>query len=110
MAMFQTLKLLPSHILGIEGELLGVLGFGLIGLILVALPFLDRRRCGGKKFAPRGGGIRDSADCLFHYPDVSRIYDESDEMINSEHSVPASPALSSMQSVFYRDRYIVESN
>ena len=29
MAMFQTLKLLPSHILGFEGELLGVLGFGI---------------------------------------------------------------------------------
>jgi cytochrome b6 len=42
MAMFQTLKLLPSHILGIEGELLGVVGFGLIGLILIAIPFLDR--------------------------------------------------------------------
>ena len=43
MAMFQTLKLLPAHILGIEGELLGVLGFGIIGLTLVAMPFLDRR-------------------------------------------------------------------
>ena len=43
MAMFQTLKLLPAHILGIEGELLGVLGFGIIGLILMAMPFLDRR-------------------------------------------------------------------
>jgi len=42
MAMFQTLKLLPSHILGIEGELLGVLGFGLLGAILIAMPFLDR--------------------------------------------------------------------
>jgi cytochrome b6 len=42
MAMFQTLKLLPSHILGIEGELLGVLAFGLVGLILIAIPFLDR--------------------------------------------------------------------
>jgi cytochrome b6 len=42
MAMFQTLKFLPSHILGIEGELLGVLGFGIIGLILIGLPFLDR--------------------------------------------------------------------
>ena len=31
MAMFQTLKLLPSHVLGFEGELLGVLVFGLIG-------------------------------------------------------------------------------
>lgn len=48
MAMFQTLKLLPSHILGIEGELLGVLGFGVIGLILVAMPFLDRRATWGK--------------------------------------------------------------
>jgi cytochrome b6 len=42
MAMFQTLKLLPSYILGIEGELLGVLGFGAIGLALIIVPFLDR--------------------------------------------------------------------
>jgi cytochrome b6 len=42
MAMFQTLKLLPSYIFGVEGELLGVLGFGLIGLVLIAVPFLDR--------------------------------------------------------------------
>jgi cytochrome b6 len=48
MAMFQTLKLLPGHILGIEGELLGVLGFGLIGVILIALPFLDRSGLPGK--------------------------------------------------------------
>jgi cytochrome b6 len=48
MAMFQTLKLLPSHILGIEGELLGVLAFGLIGLILIAIPFLDRQAGVGK--------------------------------------------------------------
>jgi cytochrome b6 len=48
MAMFQTLKLLPSHILGVEGELLGVLGFGLIGVILIAMPFLDRRAMGAK--------------------------------------------------------------
>jgi cytochrome b6 len=48
MAMFQTLKLLPSHVLGIEGELLGVLGFGLIGLILIAMPFLDRQAVLGK--------------------------------------------------------------
>jgi cytochrome b6 len=43
MAMFQTLKLLPGHILGIEGELLGVLGFGVIGLLLILIPFLDRQ-------------------------------------------------------------------
>lgn len=48
MAMFQTLKLLPGHILGIEGELLGVLGFGLVGVILIALPFLDRSGQPGK--------------------------------------------------------------
>jgi len=48
MAMFQTLKLLPAHILGIEGELLGVLGFALIGLILIAMPFLDRGAAWGK--------------------------------------------------------------
>ena len=48
MAMFQTLKLLPSHILGVEGELLGVLGFGLIGFILIAMPFLDRHAMGAK--------------------------------------------------------------
>ena len=48
MAMFQTLKLLPGHILGIEGELLGVLAFGVIGLVLIAMPFLDRNASPGK--------------------------------------------------------------
>jgi cytochrome b6 len=43
MFMFQTLKYLPGHILGIEGELVGVLGFGLVGLFLLLIPFLDRR-------------------------------------------------------------------
>jgi cytochrome b6 len=43
LAMFHTLKLLPSHILGIEGEKLGVLTFGLAAALLVAVPFLDRR-------------------------------------------------------------------
>jgi cytochrome b6 len=41
--MFHTLKLLPSHILGIEGERLGVLAFGLAAAVLVIVPFLDRR-------------------------------------------------------------------
>ena len=48
MAMFQTLKVLPSHVLGVEGELLGVLGFGSIGLLLIFLPFLDRRSAAGQ--------------------------------------------------------------
>lgn len=43
LAMFHTLKLLPSHVLGIEGELLGVMGFGLAALALIVVPFLDRR-------------------------------------------------------------------
>jgi cytochrome b6 len=43
LAMFQVLKLLPSHVLGLEGEMLGVLGFGLAAMLLLFLPFLDRR-------------------------------------------------------------------
>ena len=42
LAMFQVLKLLPSHIVGIEGEVLGVLGFGVAAVVLLTLPFLDR--------------------------------------------------------------------
>jgi cytochrome b6 len=48
MAMFQTLKLLPSYILGIEGELLGVLAFGVVGLVLILIPFLERRKVSGQ--------------------------------------------------------------
>jgi cytochrome b6 len=48
-AMFQTLKLLPAHVLGIEGELWGVLVFGLVGLVLICMPFLDRRAASGKR-------------------------------------------------------------
>jgi cytochrome b6 len=40
--MFQTLRMLPSHILGLEGELVGVIGIGLAALLWVAVPFLDR--------------------------------------------------------------------
>jgi quinol-cytochrome oxidoreductase complex cytochrome b subunit len=43
MFMFQTLKYLPAHILWFEGEVVGILGFGLAGLILLLVPFLDRR-------------------------------------------------------------------
>ncbi len=49
MYMFQTLKLLPSYILGIEGELVGVLAFGLVGLVLVLMPFFDRGTALGRK-------------------------------------------------------------
>jgi cytochrome b6 len=43
LAMFHTLKLLPSHILGFEGEQLGIIAFGLAAAALVVVPFLDKR-------------------------------------------------------------------
>lgn len=48
MFMFQTLKYLPAHILGIEGELVGFLGFGLGGVFVLLVPFLDRRTARGQ--------------------------------------------------------------
>ena len=43
LAMFHTLKLLPPHILGFEGEMLGVMTFSLAAVVLLLVPFLDRR-------------------------------------------------------------------
>jgi cytochrome b6 len=40
--MFQTLKYLPAHVLGLEGELLGILGIGVAALVWFLVPFLDR--------------------------------------------------------------------
>jgi quinol-cytochrome oxidoreductase complex cytochrome b subunit len=48
MFMFQTLKYLPARILGIDGEVVGVLGFGLGGLFLLLIPVLDRRTARGE--------------------------------------------------------------
>jgi cytochrome b6 len=42
MFMFQTLKYLPAHILGLEGEAVGVIGFGVAGVLVLLIPFLDR--------------------------------------------------------------------
>jgi cytochrome b6 len=39
--MFQTLKWLPAHVLGIEGELVGLLAFAVGAVVLVVVPFLD---------------------------------------------------------------------
>jgi quinol-cytochrome oxidoreductase complex cytochrome b subunit len=47
--MFQTLRMLPSRVLGIEGEMLGIVGFGLAGVVWALVPFLD---------APDGRGAR----------------------------------------------------
>lgn len=48
MFMFHTLKLLPSTILGLEGEVVGVVGFGVGGVFLLLIPFLDRRTARGE--------------------------------------------------------------
>jgi cytochrome b6 len=40
--MFQTLRMLPSHIVGLEGELVGILGIGAGAVLWFAVPFLDR--------------------------------------------------------------------
>jgi quinol-cytochrome oxidoreductase complex cytochrome b subunit len=44
---FHTLKLLPAHIAGIEGEVVGIVAFGLAALALLLVPFLDRRASRG---------------------------------------------------------------
>lgn len=49
MFMFQTLKYLPTHILGLEGEMVGVMGFGIGGVLLMLVPFLDRRHREGER-------------------------------------------------------------
>ena len=42
--MFQTLKLIPAYIGPFEGEVVGVLFFGVCGLVVLTTPFLDRGR------------------------------------------------------------------
>jgi cytochrome b6 len=46
--MFQTLKYIPAKVLGMDGELLGILGFGLVGALLVVTPFLSAPERKGK--------------------------------------------------------------
>jgi cytochrome b6 len=41
--MFESLKLIPAKIGPIDGEILGIMGFGICALLLVLVPFLDRR-------------------------------------------------------------------
>ncbi len=43
MFMFQTLKLIPSHVLFIEGELFGIIMFGIGGLLWFLVPFFDKK-------------------------------------------------------------------
>jgi cytochrome b6 len=43
MFMFQTLKFIPPHVLFIEGEILGIVGFGLMGLGWMLVPFWEKK-------------------------------------------------------------------
>jgi cytochrome b6 len=47
--MFQTLRMMPAHILGVEGELVGILGIGVAALAWVLAPFLDDRQGRGAR-------------------------------------------------------------
>ena len=49
MFMFQTLKYLPAHIWFIEGEVFGVLLFGLAGALWTLVPFWDRKSSAGQQ-------------------------------------------------------------
>ena len=49
LAQFYTLKLIPSHVWFFEGELLGLLGFGLLAAGWVALPFWATSRSGEQR-------------------------------------------------------------
>jgi len=43
------LKLIPSHVLGLEGEMLGVMGFNVAAVLLLLVPFLDRKNPEGRQ-------------------------------------------------------------
>lgn len=47
--MFQTLKFIPSHVLFIEGEVFGIMLFGIAGLLWLLVPFWDRKSSRGQQ-------------------------------------------------------------
>jgi len=57
--MFQTLKYIPATIFGFDGEVLGILAFGVGGLMVLLVPFLDRAAAKGmrSKIVKRAGVI-----------------------------------------------------
>jgi quinol-cytochrome oxidoreductase complex cytochrome b subunit len=57
MFMFQTLKFLPSKIWHVDGEVLGILSFGVAGLVWVLLPFFDGFRRGRGRRLIMGAGV-----------------------------------------------------
>jgi cytochrome b6 len=52
MFMFQSLKLLPAHVWFVEGEVLGILGFGLLGLAWMLVPFWEKLLRPDRQFDP----------------------------------------------------------
>ena len=52
MFMFQTLKLLPAHVLFLEGELLGVLFFGVAGFVWMLVPYIKVKHRPNWKIQP----------------------------------------------------------
>jgi cytochrome b6 len=46
--MFQTLKYIPGKILFVDGEVLGILFFGLAGFLWLMVPFWDRKSSRGE--------------------------------------------------------------
>ena len=58
MFMFQTLKLLPAHVLFIEGEVLGIVLFGLAGIVWMLVPFWRiKARPGGRSALMTSVGV-----------------------------------------------------
>jgi cytochrome b6 len=55
--MFQTLKLLPAKIWFLDGEVVGVLAFGVAGVLWTLLPFLDQDGRGRAQRWVTGAGI-----------------------------------------------------
>lgn len=46
---FQTLKFIPAKVFSIDGELLGVLAFAVVGVLWLLVPFWDRRTPTGRR-------------------------------------------------------------
>ena len=57
MFMFQTLKLIPSKVIFLDGEVLGILLFGLAGGIWVLLPFFDSGKRQSARKLVLGAGV-----------------------------------------------------
>jgi len=52
MFMFQTLKMIPPHVLFMEGEVLGIMFFGVVGIAWMFIPFWEMKRRGERRPRP----------------------------------------------------------